>query len=147
MSFFSTKLPLAILLKKMTIFIKFFEKNVKFLAIFWHSNGNFPEGQHWICSLTLLLFVHPQVGQWYRDVWTAPWTSTGAGKTTGKVSAPWKESSGLDWTTFTSSLHKVHLFCSHYSILSITDKNIIYVLPTFSSLSVCLSFRSILTFL
>ena len=43
--FFSTKLPMAILLKKMTIFGKFFEKNVKFLAMFWHSNGNFPEGQ------------------------------------------------------------------------------------------------------
>ena len=29
----------------MTIFGNFFEKNVKFLAIFWQSNGNFPEGQ------------------------------------------------------------------------------------------------------
>ena len=35
---------MAILLKKMTIFVKFFEKNVKFLGIFRHSNGNFPEG-------------------------------------------------------------------------------------------------------
>ena len=31
--------------EKMTIFVNFFEKNVKFLAIFWQSNGNFPEGQ------------------------------------------------------------------------------------------------------
>ena len=31
--------------KKKTIFVNFFEKNVKFLAIFWQSNGNFPEGQ------------------------------------------------------------------------------------------------------
>jgi len=43
--------PLTILLKKMAIFgyLKkkgnFFRKNVKFLAFFWHSNGNFPEGQ------------------------------------------------------------------------------------------------------
>ena len=29
------KLPMAILLKKMTIFVNFFEKNVKFWAIFW----------------------------------------------------------------------------------------------------------------
>jgi len=29
----------------MKIFINFFEKNVKFLAIFWQSNGNLPEGQ------------------------------------------------------------------------------------------------------
>ena len=33
--------------EKMKIFGNFFEKNVKFLAIFWHSNGNFPEGQTW----------------------------------------------------------------------------------------------------
>jgi len=31
---FSTKLPLAILLKKITIFVNSFEKNVKFLAMF-----------------------------------------------------------------------------------------------------------------
>ena len=37
--FFSKKL------KKMKIFGNFFEKNVQFLAIFWQSNGNFPEGQ------------------------------------------------------------------------------------------------------
>ena len=30
--FFSTKLPMAILLKKITIFVNFFEKNVKFLT-------------------------------------------------------------------------------------------------------------------
>ena len=36
--------PLAILLKKMTNFVHFF-LNIKFFAIFWHSNGNFPEGQ------------------------------------------------------------------------------------------------------
>ena len=29
----------------MTVFGNFFEKNVMFLAIFWHSNGNFLEGQ------------------------------------------------------------------------------------------------------
>ena len=44
-SFFSKKLPMAIFLKKMKIFGNFFRKNVKFLAIFWQSNGNFPEGQ------------------------------------------------------------------------------------------------------
>ena len=38
-------MSLAILLKKMIIFVNFFEKNVKFLAIFWQSNGNFWEGQ------------------------------------------------------------------------------------------------------
>jgi len=37
---FSKKLPMA-----MKIFGNFFEKNVKFLAIFWQSNGNFPKGQ------------------------------------------------------------------------------------------------------
>ena len=43
-SFFSKKLPLAIFLKKKMAFF-FFWKNVKFLAIFWQSNVNFPEGQ------------------------------------------------------------------------------------------------------
>ena len=43
--FFQKKLPMAIFLKKMKIFGNFFWKNVKFLAIFWQSNGNFPEGQ------------------------------------------------------------------------------------------------------
>ena len=38
-------MPLAIFLKKMKIVGNFFGKNVKFLAIFWQSNGNFPEGQ------------------------------------------------------------------------------------------------------
>ena len=38
-------LPLAIFWEKMTIFGIFFEKNVKFLATFWQSNGNFPESQ------------------------------------------------------------------------------------------------------
>ena len=46
---FSKKLTMAILLKKMTIFVNFFEKNVKFLAIFGQSNGNFPEGQVITC--------------------------------------------------------------------------------------------------
>ena len=32
-------------LKKCLVFGNFFEKDIKFLAIFWHSNGNFPEGQ------------------------------------------------------------------------------------------------------
>ena len=41
--FFSKKLPMAILLKNDN-FCQFFWKNVKFLAIFWQSNGNFPEG-------------------------------------------------------------------------------------------------------
>ena len=36
---------MAILLKKMTIFVNFFAKNVKFLEMFLQSNGNFPEGQ------------------------------------------------------------------------------------------------------
>ena len=31
--------------EKKTIFCQFFSKNVKFSAIFWHSNGNFPEDQ------------------------------------------------------------------------------------------------------
>ena len=44
-SFFSKKLPMAIFWKKMKIFCIFFGKNVKFLANFWQSNGNFPEGQ------------------------------------------------------------------------------------------------------
>ena len=30
----------------MTIFVNFLEKNVKFLAIFWQSNGNFSESQN-----------------------------------------------------------------------------------------------------
>ena len=46
LSFFSKKLPFAIFLKKMKIFGNF-KKNFKFLAIFWQSNGNFPEGQPW----------------------------------------------------------------------------------------------------
>ena len=41
---FSNKLT-KILLTKMTNFVNFFEKNVKFLAVFWQSNGNFPECQ------------------------------------------------------------------------------------------------------
>ena len=32
-------------LKKKTTFGNFFDKNVKFLAMFWHSKGNFPESQ------------------------------------------------------------------------------------------------------
>ena len=44
---FKKKLPkIFIFFKKITIFFNFFEKNVKFLAIFWQSNGNFPEGQN-----------------------------------------------------------------------------------------------------
>jgi len=42
---FSTKLLMAILLKKNDNYGNFFEKMSSFLAIFWHSNGNFPEGQ------------------------------------------------------------------------------------------------------
>ena len=38
---------LSIFLKKMSIFVNFFEKNVRFLAIFWHWNDNFAEGQLW----------------------------------------------------------------------------------------------------
>ena len=38
-------MPLGILLKKRQFLSIFFWKNVKFLAFFWHSNGNFPEGQ------------------------------------------------------------------------------------------------------
>jgi len=34
--------------KKCKVFGNFLEKNVKFLAIFWHSNSNFREGQVWI---------------------------------------------------------------------------------------------------
>jgi len=37
--------PLAILLKKMNIFVNFFEKVSSFWQFFWHSIGNFPEGQ------------------------------------------------------------------------------------------------------
>ena len=33
------------MLKKITIFVNFYEKNIKFLAIFWQSNGKFLEGQ------------------------------------------------------------------------------------------------------
>jgi len=33
--------------KKMTIFVNFFLKKMSSLAIFWQSNGNFPEGQVW----------------------------------------------------------------------------------------------------
>ena len=46
---------MAIFWKKMKIFGNFFGKNVKFLAIFWQSNGNFPEGQ----LKTTTLFVAP----------------------------------------------------------------------------------------
>ena len=42
---FSQKLAVAIFVKKITIFGHSFEKNDKLLAIFWHSNVNFPEGQ------------------------------------------------------------------------------------------------------
>ena len=56
LTFFQNKLPkififfkniYAFFLKKMKIFGNFFWKNVKFLAIFWQSNGNFPEGQYY----------------------------------------------------------------------------------------------------
>ena len=43
--FFFKTMQLAIVLKKMKIFGNFFEKIVKYLAIFWQSNSNFPEGQ------------------------------------------------------------------------------------------------------
>ena len=45
------KLPMAIFLNFVLIFGNVFEKNVKFLAIFWQSNGNFPVGQ--LGTLTL----------------------------------------------------------------------------------------------
>ena len=45
-NYFSNHLTLRqFFLKKMKIFGNFFRKNFKFLAIFLHSNGNFPEGQ------------------------------------------------------------------------------------------------------
>ena len=53
LTFFQKKMPKFLLIfKKINFFLKkiknfgnFFFLNVKFLAIFWHSNGNFPEGQ------------------------------------------------------------------------------------------------------
>ena len=44
--------------KKKKIFVNFFEKNVKFLAIFLHSNGNFPEGQIMTTELNVYNFIN-----------------------------------------------------------------------------------------
>ena len=60
--FFSTKLSMAILLKKWQFLSIFFFKNVKFLEIFWHSNGNFPEGQN---SMLIL-----RVGRFSEQIFT-----------------------------------------------------------------------------
>jgi len=77
------KWPMAIFLKKrMKFFGSFFWKNVKFLAIFWQSNGNFPEGQletsvtnintfysctaaSWMCLIKLL--TSEKSWQWYNS--------------------------------------------------------------------------------
>ena len=48
---------LAIFLKKMKIFGNFFWKSVKFLPIFWQSNGNFPEGQVTRCHHNPMMAV------------------------------------------------------------------------------------------
>ena len=58
--FFSKKLPMAIFLKKVKNFGHFFWKNVKFLAIFWQSNGNFPEGQ--VSSYFTMPYVYEDSG-------------------------------------------------------------------------------------
>ena len=49
--------------EKMTIFVNFFEKNVKFLAIFWQSNGNFQESQVDTIFL-IVLNMTKRVGGW-----------------------------------------------------------------------------------
>ena len=49
------KLPMSIFLKKKDNFWQFFfAKNDKFLVICWHSNGNFPEGQHTTSNINVL---------------------------------------------------------------------------------------------
>ena len=48
---------MAILLKKQDNFCQFCWKNIKFLAIFWQSNGNFPEGQS---TTHYVLMISPQ---------------------------------------------------------------------------------------
>ena len=42
---FFNKIAIGNFVEKNDNFCQFFWKNFKFLAIFWHSNGNFPEGQ------------------------------------------------------------------------------------------------------
>ena len=61
LSFFSTKLPMAILLKKMTIFGNFFEKISSFWQFFLQSNDNFPEGQLSIWCLSYTFSSTPLV--------------------------------------------------------------------------------------
>ena len=56
LSFFPQKLPMAILLKKNDNFCQF-KKKVKFLAIFWHSNRNFPEGEVHTAGFSFTFFV------------------------------------------------------------------------------------------
>ena len=55
--FIKKKMPMAIFLKKMKIFGNFFWKSVKFLPIFWQSNGNFPEGQVTRCHHNPMMAV------------------------------------------------------------------------------------------
>ena len=49
---------------KKDTFWTFFENNVKFFVIFWHSNGNFPEGRVWYSTsgdrLTKMLGLTPK---------------------------------------------------------------------------------------
>ena len=41
----------------------FFEKNVKFLAFFWHSNGNFPESQPLTFEIYLQVWLISMIDQ------------------------------------------------------------------------------------
>ena len=135
---FWKKLQLAILLKKMTIFVNL-KKNVKFLAIFWHSNGNFPEGQHDIQFVTWHISPWLQPAVWQLS-WSAPdsscqvstgtpppssvsgtWTCTWAVQHGRSSVARWAWSAGAPWAgsnfcSFPVLLHVVTSPLSHRSL-------------------------------
>ena len=66
-SFFFKKIAIGNFFEKMKIFGYFLKKNVKFLAIFWQSNGNFPKGQ----LTSVLLTMRYSVGDSSRFSWSA----------------------------------------------------------------------------
>ena len=68
---FFNKITIGNFVEKKTIFVSFFEKNVKFFLIFWHSNGNFREGHN---KTSLTLFSPPVILQspaWFCSVGVA----------------------------------------------------------------------------
>ena len=99
MSFLSLKLPLAIFWKKNNFLSIFLKINVKFLAIFWQSNGNFPEGQDLTISSSIwcLVSLGGSARIWWAwwarraCIWRRPWTPCHCKLRTRRPQCGWRE--------------------------------------------------------